>query len=153
MEHSRSDGWKIVGVLLILASPQVRSQQSGEKSLPPQSAGQYTLATCVNEFTPSRVESTKVGYQYWFIDRNFLDGRTVKMSVVKPHAATHEPHRHADDEIFFVLTGTAEVFLNGEKAVLHPYSTFYCAPNSEHGIRNVGDTDLKYLVMKKIEKK
>ncbi len=143
MNRTGYAAWKVAVALLILAAPQGRAQQGGE----------YTLKTCVNEFTPSRAESTKVGYQYWFIDRHFLDGRTVKMSVVKPHAATHEPHRHADDEIFFVLLGSAEVYLNGEKTVLHPYASFYCPPNSEHGIRNVGDTELKYLVMKTIETK
>jgi mannose-6-phosphate isomerase-like protein (cupin superfamily) len=142
-----------IALLLIFTVAQVRSQQpigSGQDSLP--SRG-FTLSTCVNEFTPSRAESTKVGYQYWFVDKNFLDGRTLKMSAVKPHVATHPPHRHADDEIFFVLEGTAEVFLNGEKMVLHPYASFYCPPNSEHGIRNVGDVELRYLVIKKIEKK
>jgi mannose-6-phosphate isomerase-like protein (cupin superfamily) len=27
--------------------------------------------------------------------------------------------------------------------------SFYCPPSVEHGIRNVGDTELKYLVIKK----
>ena len=34
----------------------------------------FTLHECVNEFTPARVESTKAGYQYWFVDTNFVDG-------------------------------------------------------------------------------
>src|SRR3990172_1584215 len=75
----------------------------------------YTIDNCVNQFNASKIESTKVGYQYWFADKNFLDGRTLKMSVVKPHAATHEPHRHAEDEFFFVLEGTAEFYLEGKK--------------------------------------
>jgi len=105
----------------------------------------------VSEFEVSRIESTKAGYQYWFVGKEFLDGRTLKMSVVKPHGATHPPHRHSEDEFFFVLEGTAELFLNGERKVVHPYASFYCPPNSEHGIRNVGDTELKYLVIKKYD--
>lgn len=152
MALSRTGRLDAVVVLLVVISWQARSQQSvgaGQDSLPP---GRYTLATCVNAFTPSRVESTRAGYQYWFVDKDFLDGRTLKMSVVKPHAATHPPHHHAEDEIFFVLEGTAEVFLNGEKTVVRPCTSFYCPPNSEHGIRNAGDAELKYLVIKKYAK-
>ena len=58
----------------------------------------YTIDNCVNEFTISGIESTEVGYQYWFVNRDFLDGRTLKMSVVAPHEATHPPHNHAEDE-------------------------------------------------------
>ena len=112
----------------------------------------YTIENCVNAFDPAKVESTKVGYQYWFVDRNFLDGRTVKMSVVAPHSATHPPHSHAEDEVFFVLEGTAEFYLNGQTRTAGPSTSFYCPPNSKHGIRNVGDTVLKYLVIKKYEK-
>jgi quercetin dioxygenase-like cupin family protein len=111
----------------------------------------YTIDNCVNAFDQSKIESTKVGYQYWFADKNFLDGRTLKMSVVAPHKATHAPHRHAEDEFFFVLDGTAEFILDGETAVGKPYTSFYCPSNSEHGIRNSGETTLKYLVIKKYE--
>lgn len=111
----------------------------------------YTIDNCVNEFNPGRVESTKVGYQYWFADKKFVDGRTLKMSVVRPKEATHAPHRHSEDEFFFVLEGTAEFYLNGKKRTAGPYTSFYCPPNSEHGIRNAGETTLKYLVIKKYE--
>lgn len=113
---------------------------------------QTTIDSCVNEFTMANIESTKVGYQYWFIDKDFLDGRTLKMSVVAPRSATHAPHRHPEDEMFFVLEGRAEFYLNGTRKVVKPYASFYCPPNSEHGIRNVGDTTLKYLVIKKYPK-
>jgi oxalate decarboxylase/phosphoglucose isomerase-like protein (cupin superfamily) len=32
-------------------------------------------------------------------------------------------------------------------------TSFYCPSFSEHGIRNVGDTELKYLVIKKYDLK
>jgi mannose-6-phosphate isomerase-like protein (cupin superfamily) len=138
--------------MLIALTTLAHPQDTALPGLSAQSSGRFTLSECLNEFTPSRVESTKVGYQYWFVGKSFLDGRTLKMSVVKPHSATHAPHRHAEDEFFFVLEGTAEVVLNGEKRLVHPYASFYCPPNSEHGIRNAGDSDLKYLVIKKYER-
>lgn len=109
----------------------------------------YSIEDCVNEFSMNDVVPTKVGYQYWFADKNFLDGRTLKLSVVGPHLATHAPHRHAEDEFFFVLEGTAEFYLDGKTKTAGPMTSFYCPSFSEHGIKNVGDTELKYLVIKK----
>jgi quercetin dioxygenase-like cupin family protein len=113
----------------------------------------YTIQNCVNHFNVESVVKTKVGYQYWFADKDFLDGRTLKLSVVNPHEATHAPHKHPEDEFFFVLEGTAEFYLDGQTVVSGPYTSFYCPSNVEHGIKNVGDTELKYLVIKKYEKK
>ena len=111
----------------------------------------FNIENCVNQFNKEGAINTKVGYQYWFADKDFLDGRTLKMSVVAPHKATHEPHKHIEDEFFFVLEGTAEFYLDGKTLVSGPYTSFYCPSNVEHGIRNVGDTELKYLVIKKYE--
>ena len=75
------------------------------------------------------------------------------MSVVAPHKSTHAPHKHIEDEFFFVLEGTAEFYLDGKTITSGPYTSFYCPSNVMHGISNVGDTELKYLVIKKYEKK
>ena len=71
------------------------------------------------------------------------------MSVVAPHKGTHAPHKHAEDEFFFVLEGQAEFYLDGKTKITGSYTSFYCPSWVEHGIRNVGDTELKYLVIKK----
>ena len=109
----------------------------------------YSLANCVRPFDSTAVARTSVGYQFWFADSAFAGGNTVKLSVVGPHLATHAPHRHAEDEFFFVVEGTAEFYLDSERKVAGPMTLFYCPSWHEHGIRNVGDTDLKYLVLKK----
>jgi mannose-6-phosphate isomerase-like protein (cupin superfamily) len=111
----------------------------------------YTIENCINKFSIAKIESTKAGYQYWFADPNFADGKTLKMSVVAPHSATHPPHVHAEDEFFFILEGNAELYLKGQWTPAGPYTSFYCPSNVEHGIRNAGDTELKYLVIKKYE--
>jgi len=111
----------------------------------------YHIQNCVNQFSMENVETTKVGYQYWFADKDFIDGRTLKMSVVGPHQSTHAPHQHIEDEFFFILEGTAEFFLDGKTKVVGKYTSLYCPSNIMHGISNVGDTELKYLVIKKYE--
>jgi mannose-6-phosphate isomerase-like protein (cupin superfamily) len=113
----------------------------------------YDIDNCVSEFSIEKIESTKVGYQFWFADKNFAEGKTLKMSVVAPGEATHPPHKHSEDEFFFVLEGTAEFYLDGKTKTAGPMTSFYCPTGSEHGIRNVGNTELKYLVIKKYEQK
>lgn len=109
----------------------------------------YTIRNCINVFDPAKAELTAVGYQYWFANTSLADGKTVKLSVVGPHLATHSEHRHAEDEFFFILEGTAEFLLDGERQTVGPQTLLYCPSWHLHGIRNVGDTDLKYLVIKK----
>ena len=110
----------------------------------------YTIDNCVNKFNMEKTVKTSVGYQYWFIDQNFLeDGQTVKMSVVGPNQATHAPHKHPGDEIFYVLEGTAQFYLDGKTTTGGPNTTFYCPVGSEHGISNAGNKELKYLVIRK----
>lgn len=113
----------------------------------------YTIDNCVTKFSSDKAEKTKAGYQFWFADRDFIDGRTLKMSVVAPRSATHPPHKHIEDEFFFVLEGKAQFYLDGKTKVAGPYTSFYCPSNVEHGISNAGDSILKYLVIKKYQQK
>ncbi|HPR31369.1 MAG TPA: cupin domain-containing protein [Prolixibacteraceae bacterium] len=124
------------------------SQSPSKETLSGDTA-RWTLERCVNSFSFADTVGTAAGYQYWFADKNFLDGQTLKLSVVKPHAATHPPHAHTEDEFFFVLEGKARLFLAGDSIDVLPYSSFYCPSGIEHGIRNAGDSELKYLVIKK----
>ncbi len=113
----------------------------------------YTIENCVNHFELDKAIKTKVGYQYWFIDKNFIDGNTMKLSVVGPGLSTHPPHKHIEEEFFFIIEGTATFYLDGKTVTAGAYTSFYCPSNVEHGISNTGTTELKYLVMKKYEKK
>jgi quercetin dioxygenase-like cupin family protein len=136
----------LLGTAIVLCAAD-SVQKSSSAGMP---AAGYSMANCLRRFDPSAVSKTTVGYQFWFADGTLAsDNSTVKMSVVGPRLATHEPHRHAEDEFFFVLEGTAEFFLDGERRSGGPLTLFYCPSWHEHGIRNAGDTELKYLVLKK----
>jgi quercetin dioxygenase-like cupin family protein len=138
--------FKTVVFLLLIFSALAKAQEKEEDTT---GNKKFTIDNCVNEFNMDKTVKTEVGYQYWFADKDFLDGRTLKLSVVAPHSATHPPHKHQEDEFFFVLEGKAEFYLDGKTKVAGPYTSFYCPSNILHGIRNVGDTVLKYLVIKK----
>lgn len=141
-------------LLIVCVSIIVKAQSNPANSIKTDSTTfKYTLDNCINTFSMDKTVKTDAGYQYWFIDKNFIDGRTLKLSVVGPHKATHAPHSHPEDEFFFILEGNAEVYLNGMWRAVGPNTSFYCPSNIEHGIRNSGDKELKYLVIKKYEKK
>ena len=124
------------------------AQETAKKSTP--ESNKYTIENCINNFNMDKTIKTSVGYQYWFINQNFLpDGLTVKMSVVGPNQATHAPHKHPGDEIFYVLEGTAQFYLDGKTTTGGPNTTFYCPVGSEHGISNASRKELKYLVIRK----
>ena len=126
----------------VIAQPASGAAQKGDTL-------QYSLRNCLNEFSMETIEKTAVGYQYWFVGKELAGGKTLKMSVVRPRSSIHAPHTHAEEEFFFVLEGKIEFYLNGERKVVGPNTSLYCPPNIEHGIRNVGDTEAKYLVVKK----
>ena len=129
--------------LLIIGSAFTGSAQTKDST-----QTKWNIKNCVNQFSKDKTIPTKAGYQYWFADKDFINGRTLKMSVVKAHDATHPPHKHMEDEFFFVLEGTAKFYLNGDSLICGPLTSFYCPSMVEHGISNAGDTELKYLVIK-----
>jgi len=109
----------------------------------------FSLDNLVNPFTMDRTEKTEAGYVYWFFDKHFAgNGKTLKLSVVRPHQASHAPHHHVEDEFWFVLEGKAEFLIDGKTRIVGPNTGMYAPSNVEHGIKNAGDTDLKYLVIK-----
>lgn len=140
---------KILFTLVILALICFNALNAQPAVVNKSDSTKYTIDNCVNEFSIDRTEKTQAGYQYWFVDKSFADRKTLKLSVVEPHQATHAPHSHPEDEFFFILEGKAEFYLNGKTKIVGPYTSLYCPSYSEHGIRNAGDTVLKYLVIKK----
>ena len=141
----------VIGLSMVAALPS--SGQPTISKTAKSDSSRFTIANCVNEFSLDKVEKTAAGYQYWFVDKDLADGKTLKMSVVGPQSSTHPPHAHPEDEFFFVLEGKVEFYLAGERKVVGPYASLYCPSNIEHGIRNVGTTEAKYLVVKKYAKK
>jgi mannose-6-phosphate isomerase-like protein (cupin superfamily) len=138
-------GWRLAAILGLLSTGAVLAVTAARAVAPPPA---YTLQNAVKAFSMDGIEKTKVGYQYWFFDKQFAQGRTIKLSVVGPHLASHPPHQHEGHEFFFVLKGNAEFFLDGKTRVVGAQTGMYAAPQSLHGIKNVGDGELEYLVIK-----
>ena len=111
-------------------------------------ASKYDIEKCVNKFDIDKSEKTKAGYQYWFSDKNFSDGKTIKMSVVKPGLEVHPPKANAGNEFIFILDGDGEFFLDGQVKKVGSMTCLFYPANAVCGIKNIGDKDLKYLVVR-----
>ena len=69
------------------------------------------------------------------------------ITTLNPGRASHEPHRHPQEELILVKEGTLEVHLNGGTQIAGPGSVLFFASNDAHAVRNVGDTRATYWVI------
>ena len=93
-------------------------------------------------------KKTKKGWVYWHVPRDLSPGFNFKISNVGPKLANHSAHTHPEEEIFYILEGTAKFSLNGQTKIVGPKSTLFCPSGISHGISNAGDTELTYAVIK-----
>ncbi len=60
--------------------------------------------------------------------------------TLEPHGGQVPWHNQEQEEIYFILEGTAEMCLGDERAVLHAGQAVYIPPRVFHQLTNVGDT-------------
>lgn len=63
-----------------------------------------------------------------------------------PGQMPHPPHHHAHEEVFMMREGTLEVTVAGQTTKIGPGSAAFIASNDEHGVKNTGDTPVRYFV-------
>ena len=69
------------------------------------------------------------------------------ISEVEAGMRAHASHEHEGQEIFFVFDGEAEVEVGEETHRLKTGEAIQVEGSILHGIRNVGDTSLRYAVI------
>ena len=70
------------------------------------------------------------------------------VAVIKPGREIHPPHQHAEEEFLMVTEGRGEWHVNGKTFAAQAGDILYAAPWDVHGIKNTGDTVLKFVVWK-----
>ena len=88
-----------------------------------------------------------------FFRRTLLDAvpgsvfKYVRDIVVFPGTTIGE-HLHSDDEeVYFIISGTGIVTVDGEECIVGPGSAVLPLSGSVHGIRNEGTEDLRIFVV------
>jgi mannose-6-phosphate isomerase-like protein (cupin superfamily) len=87
--------------------------------------------------------------------RSIVDTVTATLSKLEMHETTipaggapHAPHRHVDEELIVVRSGTIETLLGTEKRTIGPGGVAFFASNQLHGLRNPGKVPATYLVIR-----
>ncbi len=55
-------------------------------------------------------------------------------------------HRQDEDEIYYILSGTGELTLNGQRSVVGPGTAILTRPGNSHGLQQVGSDDLVLII-------
>ena len=72
----------------------------------------------------------------------------VHMSVINPGEESHAPHTHAGEDVTFILEGTGLARIGEEEIPVGPLTALFAPEGVLHGLRNTGDTPIKYLVIR-----
>lgn len=88
--------------------------------------------------------------------RHILKGYTdafeylqVHSSTVEPGMAAHGAHTHDDrEELIIIKEGTMEHTINGKSRILSPGSVTLALQGDSHGMRNVGDVQATYYIIR-----
>lgn len=83
--------------------------------------------------------------------RTLIDGDVTATNALTFGTATLRfeewlaPHRHAQPEIYFILSGTGGMTIDGVYYEVTSGTGIFIPGNAEHGIRNIGPYPLKFL--------
>jgi mannose-6-phosphate isomerase-like protein (cupin superfamily) len=75
------------------------------------------------------------------------DLRWVDLCIVKPRAQIGVHEHHVDDEIYYILRGTATMVVNGEERAVAPGDCILLRCGGWHGLRNDSDDEVHVLVV------
>lgn len=71
-------------------------------------------------------------------------GYSLGQAVVKPGQESR-PHRLKTSEVYYILEGVGEMKVNDESAEVHAGQAIYIPPLGKQSIKNIGNSDLKFL--------
>ncbi|MCX6032747.1 MAG: cupin domain-containing protein [Chloroflexi bacterium] len=71
----------------------------------------------------------------------------IHISEIPPGTRAHPPHTHEAVEAFYVLEGHGAVEVGGERHAVGPNEAIILDARNPHGLENIGDTPMRYLVI------
>ncbi len=97
----------------------------------------------------AQVETSPWGPHEWLSRPGLTDATELLLvRVLMPAGRAHQFHRHpAMEEIVYVLSGTAEQWVDREKRILGPGDSAHIPRDVVHGTYNVGEDTLVFLAI------
>ncbi|EDY83739.1 Cupin domain protein [Verrucomicrobiia bacterium DG1235] len=117
---------------------------------PDEPAAKSALASAVYDWEKLAVETTKKGARRELFDSMTVTAERLRCHVTSLHAGlvSHAAHRHPDEEIIVVKEGLLEATVEGKSETAGPGSVFFFASGELHGLRNAGETEATYYVIR-----
>ena len=86
-------------------------------------------------------------HDFLLTEESFGAGHLFSKTVI-PAGASIGEHRHDGEfEVYYILSGTAEVTDNGEAYTLRAGDMHLCASGDSHALRNPGPEDLEVIML------
>lgn len=105
----------------------------------------YSIDDCIVKMNESTPQTLPNGTSLWFVRKEFSNGLNVTREQANAGSSLEGLHAHAEQEIYFIVSGTAEVTFHGEKSKIGPWSSLYCPPHVMHEVRAASQEPLIYL--------
>ena len=86
-------------------------------------------------------------HDFLLTDESFGAGKLFSRTEL-PAGASIGEHRHDGEfEVYYILSGTAEVTDNGTVVTLHAGDMHLCASGGSHALRNPSEEDLEVIML------
>ena len=78
-------------------------------------------------------------------DKQALALRYSLAHAIVPVGETSTPHSLSTSEVYYILAGNGEMFINDESQPVEPGDAIYIPPNAKQSIRNAGREPLSFI--------
>ncbi len=78
-------------------------------------------------------------------DKQALALRYSLAHAIVPVGETSTPHSLSTSEVYYILTGNGEMFINDESQPVEPGDAIYIPPNAKQSIRNADNEPLIFI--------
>lgn len=76
------------------------------------------------------------------------DGHMLQTVTIPPQTKQREHYHHIQTEVFYILKGECEIYMNGTMYLAKSGDAFICSPNDRHYLWNKTDNDFGLVVFK-----
>jgi mannose-6-phosphate isomerase-like protein (cupin superfamily) len=80
-------------------------------------------------------------------DKQAIDLRYSLAHAVVPVGQVSTPHALTTSEVYYILTGQGEMYIDGETNWVEPGDAVYIPPHARQYIRNTGDRPLVFICL------
>lgn len=100
-------------------------------------------------------ETAKTNQETWGTFLSYYEGQSdhltdilTGVAIINPGEEIHPPHKHPEEEFLMVIEGQGTWSVKGVESPAVAGDILFSVPGEYHGIKNTGNTPLKFVVFK-----